>query len=286
MRKKVFITGISSGIGLDTTKVLINNGFHVYGTVRKLEDQLKLLKTFPDKLTCFRFDITDDNALDDCIMTLKTELGGQSLFALINNAGIAVPGIMHMISDEDFEKQMNVNLIATRKITNRIIPLLGGQQSLKPRIVFISSVSGIFATPFNGPYCVSKHALECLVDIYRRELKFLDIDVICIQPGPIKTKIWSKAKGRFDKYKTSVFKNIAEKADDIIEITDQQALPVSRVSMLILNILNNQKNRNRYMVHKKALLLKFVSYCLPSKCVDYLIWKNLGKSDTKSYRPV
>ena len=57
----------------------------------------------------------------------------------------------------------------------------------------ISSVSGKRSYPFVSPYTASKHALEAISDSLRRELMLHDIDVIVIEPGPIKTPIWDKA---------------------------------------------------------------------------------------------
>jgi NAD(P)-dependent dehydrogenase (short-subunit alcohol dehydrogenase family) len=194
---------------------------------------------------------------------------------------------MHLLSDEDFFRQMNVNLIATRKLTNKILPVLRtSKQNKNARIIFISSISGIFAAPFNGGYCVSKHALECLIDIYRRELKFLNIDVIAIQPGPIKSQIWNKAQGMFDQYMHGEFEAIARKADKIIQSTEKNALPVDLVSKRIHKILEMKMPKHRYMIHKNSLLFKLVAYYMPTQWVDKLIWKNLNNTDTDKYRPV
>ena len=181
---------------------------------------------------------------------------------------------------------MDVNLMATRRVTNLLIPSLRQSGSIKPKIIFISSISGVFAAPFNGAYCVSKHALECLVDIYRRELRYLGIDVISIQPGPLKTEIWRKAKGSFDRFKVGAFASIAEKADKMIQHTEKSALDLKVMTDLIIKILGAPKKKNRYMVHRNALLLKLMVNVLPSSLLDKLIWSNLDKKDAKSYRPV
>jgi NAD(P)-dependent dehydrogenase (short-subunit alcohol dehydrogenase family) len=287
MSKIVFITGVSSGIGQDAVRKFIYEGFTVFSTVRNEEDKRTLLKLYPDNHECCICDISIDDQLDNCMKSLHDFLNGRKLFALINNAGIVIPGPMHLISDEKFDKQLNVNLIATRKLTNRIIPCLESKNSeLKPRIVFISSVSGIIASPFNGPYCVSKHALECLVDIYRRELHYLGIEVVSVQPGPIKTRIWSKALGEYDIYEGSVFQSIVQKADDIIRQSEKNALDVKRVSSILHRILISKSPKTRYLIHKTPYKLKFLSKFLPDKYLDKMIWKTLGKANSKSYRPV
>ncbi len=286
MKKTVFITGVSTGIGRAFLEKLVMEGYHVIGTVRKEVDKLELERQFGEKARILICDITDNAQFDQAVEQMAQYMEGQPLYALINNAGIAVPGPMHLITDAEFEKQMDVNLMATRRVTNLLIPSLRQWGSIKPKIIFISSISGVFAAPFNGAYCVSKHALECLVDIYRRELRYLGIDVISIQPGPLKTEIWRKAKGSFDRFKVGAFASIAEKADKMIQHTEKTALDLKVMTDLIIKILGAPKKKNRYMVHRNALLLKLMVNVLPSSLLDKIIWSNLDKKDAKSYRPV
>lgn len=286
MKKTVFITGVSTGIGRAFLEKLVMEGYHVIGTVRKEADKLELERQFGEKARILICDITDNAQFDQAVEQMAQYMEGEPLYALINNAGIAVPGPMHLITDTEFEKQMDVNLMATRRVTNLLIPSLRQSGSIKPKIIFISSISGVFAAPFNGAYCVSKHALECLVDIYRRELRYLGIDVISIQPGPLKTEIWRKAKGSFDRFKVGAFASIAEKADKMIQHTEKSALDLKVMTDLIIKILGAPKKKNRYMVHRNALLLKLMVNVLPSSLLDKLIWSNLDKKDAKSYRPV
>ena len=287
MSKFVVITGVSSGIGRDTLRKLSEESYHVISTVRNESDRQEVLQAYPNNHSCIVCDITKPEDLDNFMDQFDKIVKGQQLFAIINNAGIAVPGPMHILSDEKFYKQMDVNLISTRKITNRLIPYMGNEDpKLKPKIIFISSISGIIASPFNGSYCVSKHALECMIDIYRRELHYLNIDVVSIQPGPIKTKIWSKAIGSFEQYNNTVFKDIAVKADDMIRNSERSALDVEIVSNKIHTILMASSPKIRYLIHRKPMMITIVGKLLPARILDKLMWKTLGKKDSKKYRPV
>ncbi len=62
----------------------------------------------------------------------------------------------------------------------------------KGRIVNITSVGGLVATPFMAPYCASKFALEAVSDCLRSELKPWGVDVIAIEPGSVATEIWGR----------------------------------------------------------------------------------------------
>ncbi|NNF33356.1 MAG: SDR family NAD(P)-dependent oxidoreductase [Saprospiraceae bacterium] len=282
------ISGVSSGIGLDATRILIENGFHVFGTVRKDSDKESLLNQFPDHLDVLMMDVTDDEAIEAGRKFVKESIGDETIKVLMNNAGIAVPGPLMLMSDEEFYHQINVNVLAVRKFTNAFLPMLGFQEDFPHtpgKIINISSVSGLFNNPFNGAYSISKHALESMNDVYRRELLKFGIDVIAIEPGPIKTKIWNKNIGGLDKYKDSMYGDLLKKADKMIEQAEAGALPVEDVSNLILKIVQSDKPKTRYIVHKKPLLFKIFSKWLPDRMQDRLVWKTLNKKDGK-YRPV
>ena len=206
---------------------------------------------------------------------------------MINNAGFVVPGPLELINDEDFEKQMAVNLNSVRKITNTYLPYLFKlDDEFRSKILFISSVSGVFAAPFNGAYCISKHALECMTDVYRRELRIYNIDVVSVQPGPTLTKIWDKVLGKFDAYIHSAYGEFAMKADEVIKNSKQSAYPARIVSELIYKIITTRKPKTRYMLHKRALALKILANYVPDKLVDKIIWKNLKSRESKNYRPI
>ena len=110
---------------------------------------------------------------------------------------------MALLSDEVFRAQIEVNLFGVRNVTNTFLPLLGASKDFKGtagKIINISSLSGIFNTPMNGAYCVAKHALESLGEVYRRELMMYGIQVCSIQPGPIQSKLWDKNISAMDAY--------------------------------------------------------------------------------------
>ena len=99
--KYVVVTGASSGIGRGSVKVLIQKGFHVFGTVRKQADADSLIEEFADKVTPLIFDATDVAAVKEAVVKVKSIVGGTTLSGLVNNAGVAVTGpLMHIPIDE------------------------------------------------------------------------------------------------------------------------------------------------------------------------------------------
>src|SRR5919109_487213 len=143
--QSVVVTGVSTGIGWGITKVLIQHGFRVFGSVRKTQDAERLAQEFGENFVPLLFDVTDEAAVQAAAQQVRDRLGGETLFGLVNNAGIAVPApLMHQAID-DFRHQLEVNLVSVLIVTKAFLPLLGSDRSLrgKPgRIINMSSVSG------------------------------------------------------------------------------------------------------------------------------------------------
>ena len=285
MKKNIIITGVSSGIGRDALRLLHQKGYHIFGSVRKETDAKLLIEAYPQGFTPLIFDVQDQDAVSQAAKVVYDSC--DRIDALINNAGIAVPGPLQFVSETDFEKQIDVNLKSVRRITNTFLPLLGATTDFKGapgRIINISSISGLFSSPFNGVYSISKHALESMTDVYRRELRRYGIKVMAIEPGPIKTKIWGKNLNSMKQFADTDYYDILQKANKMIENTEQNALPVTRTSNIILKCITKKHPKTRYVVHKNAFVFKIVVHYLPDKLVDWFIHRSLSKGNR--HRPV
>ena len=116
-KKYVLITGVSTGIGNDAVGYLIDNGYHIFGSVRKQEDLTRLEEQYPINFTCLQFDVTK---LDEVKLAFDKVIGfldGNKLSGLVNNAGLAIGGPMELMDDDKFRYQMEVNLFAVRNVT-------------------------------------------------------------------------------------------------------------------------------------------------------------------------
>ena len=285
MTKNIVITGVSSGIGRDALRLLHQKGYHIYGSVRKEADAKLLTETYPKHFTPLLFDVQDQDAVNQAAKRVFEACG--RINALINNAGVAVPGPLQFVTEADFERQMDINLKSVRRITNTFLPLLGTAPDFKGppgRIINISSISGLFSSPFNGVYSISKHALESMTDVYRRELRRYGIKVMAIEPGPIKTKVWGKNLNSMAQFADTDYYDILQKADKMIENTEKNALPVARTSNVILKCITKKHPKTRYIVHKNAFVFKIVANYLPDKLVDWFIHRSLSKGNR--HRPV
>ncbi|MFN2136433.1 MAG: SDR family oxidoreductase, partial [Candidatus Promineifilaceae bacterium] len=181
--KTILITGVSSGIGLATAAALVEKGYRVFGSVRREEDARQVENQLGDLFTPLLFDVTDSAAVSDAVAQLSTALDGSGLYALINNAGVVIPGPLKYMPLDDFRAHFEVNLFGLLDVTQQCLPLLGAElNSPHPpgRVINISSTSGRVAYPFMGAYAATKHALEALSDSLRREMLLYGVEVVVI----------------------------------------------------------------------------------------------------------
>ncbi len=280
--QSVVVTGVSTGIGWGITKVLIQHGFRVFGSVRKTQDAERLAKEFGDGFVPLLFDVTDEPAVQAAALQVREQLNGETLFGLVNNAGIAVPGpLMHLPTD-DFRHQIEVNLVSVLIVTKAFLPLLGTDRSLrgKPgRIINISSVGGKFGSPFLGAYAASKHGLEGFSESLRLELMLYGIDVIIVGPGSVATPIWDKAEKvdlSTSTYADTEYAEAAKRLQEYMVRNGRNGYPPEKVGEVVWHALTISNPRVRYAVIPGSSFSRIIQMLLPKRVVDRFIARNLG----------
>ena len=164
-------------------------------------------------------------------------------------------------------------------VTKAFSKLLGCSNNAinKGKIIMISSVSGKRAYPFVGPYTASKHALEGLSDSLRRELMIYGVDVVLVEPGPIKTAIWDKAPDPNNSpFSGSIYESALRKFHSFFINKGKNGLDADRVGELILRIINNSRPKARYVITQERLINYTLPGILPTRFLDKLISNGLG----------
>ncbi len=286
--RTVLITGVSTGIGKSIAEILINNKFFVIGSVRKKEDASYLKEKYSDKFEYVIFDVTNKDAIENSKKEVKSIIDKNKsyLCCVINNAGVALGGPLRYLDVEVYKKQFEVNYFGLINVTKTFLDLLidSNRYPLKNKIINIGSISGKRSYPFVGPYTSSKFALEGLTDSLRRELLIHDIDVVLIEPGPIKTEIWNKVPDIEDNpfFKTE-YGDALRKFNDVYVKMGKYGLHPDLVGKLALKILLTNKPKTRYVITPAKLMNYIIPGFLPDRWVDRLVGKMLGlikKSNT------
>ena len=180
--RTVLVTGASSGIGAACAARLARRGWRVLAGVRREGDA-------PAATEAVLLDVTDESQ----VAALRERL--DELHGLVNNAGVALAAPLEVVPIDELRRQLDVNLVGQVAVTQAALPAL---RRARGRVVFIGSIAGRSALPFLGPYAASKHALEAIADSLRVELTPFGIHVTIVEPGTIRTPIWTKSAARAD----------------------------------------------------------------------------------------
>ncbi len=275
----IVITGTSTGIGYAAALKFVNEGYRVFGSVRKSEDGVRLAQELGPQFTPLDFDVTRHDEIYAARDKVADILESEGVDLLINNAGMAVSGPTMFIPIEDYRYQFEVNLFGLIETTKAFLPLLGAVKDCKHppgKIMNISSVAGQLVFPFMGPYAASKHAVEGFSHTLRRELMIFGIDVIIIAPGSIKTPIWEKVEDLTDEVMESMYGEVVSRFRSGFVREAEEGLEVQDFVDDLFKIYLKRRPKARYaMLNKKWIKWTVPRYLFSHRFLDRYIKKIL-----------
>jgi NAD(P)-dependent dehydrogenase (short-subunit alcohol dehydrogenase family) len=187
-----FVTGASTGFGLEFVRGAARRGDRVTATSRDPEGLANIVSDLGDGVRAVGLDVTDKTACETVLREGAEWLG--SLDVLVNNAGYGQFGRVEELSEAECRDQMEVNFFGALWLTLAALPIMRAQGS--GHIVQISSVGGVGAFPGIGIYHASKWALEGVSESLAQEVAPFGIKVTLVEPGPFRT-LWGHANARF-----------------------------------------------------------------------------------------
>jgi len=265
--KTVLVTGAASGIGLAITEYLAQKGDKVIATDSNKEALADL--NGRQNITTFYLDVTDSKSISD----VKDIIGEipQGLDVLVNNAGIFVGGPFVEMSEKDVEEIIDVNVLGVFRVSKILFPLL---LENKGRIINVGSEAGRISFPLNGPYSMSKYALEAFSDSLRRELMFLGIKVIHLQVGAVNTAMLERTYRCYTEdidIEKTLLPNLVEKVIPTCEKEFDRCAEPKDIAKAIYRILHRKRPKARYKIRNNTgrRLMEF----LPSSLIDFALLK-------------
>lgn len=250
----VFITGISSGFGLETARLLSQEGHIVYGTVRRLVEPLP-------QVNYFQVDVRDKQAVTDAVRQVVEKEG--RIDVLVNNAGMGIGGPLEFATEEEVRLQMDTNFMGLVHCVDAVLPYMRQQKSGK--IIALSSIGGLMGLPFQGFYSASKFAIEGYCEALRLETQKQGIKVVVLRPGDFATGFTGSRKKVVDPAALEAYP-IYKTAIEKVEHDENGGLKPVVLAQKISKIIRKKNSRNGYVVasfeQKLSVLLKRV---LPSK---------------------
>ncbi|MCQ8277635.1 oxidoreductase [Acetobacteraceae bacterium KSS8] len=260
----VFITGVSSGIGAATARLLGAAGYRVFGGARDPER----IQAAPgvELVAC---DVRDEISVRTAVDQIIDRAG--RIDVLVNNAGVSLAGPIEATSVEEAQALFDTNVFGALRTIRSVLPDMRARRS--GLIVNVSSVLGFLPAPFMGLYAASKHAIEGLSETLDHEVRNLGIRVVLLEPSFTRTNLDLGSK------RTAAV--IADYADALARshrAVVQQIATAPRpetVAEKIAAIIKGP-HRLREPADRRARLLRTLRRYAPVKGVDSSLRKTFG----------
>lgn len=261
-KRVVVITGGTSGIGLEISKIYKNNGDIVCVLAYDISKN-------DDEKDLYCCDVTNEEQVKRCIEKIGNKY--QKIDIVINCAGYGIAGALELTPTENAKKQFDTNFFGTYCINKYAIPFM----KEKSCIVNLSSACALFALPYRGLYCSSKVAVDMYSKCLRMELAPSKIKVISICPGDVKTNFSKNRVKVFNtnqRYGDSIQKSIAK-----AESNQDRRMEPSMVAKRIVKFASKKNPKPMYIIGAKTKFLYFLSRILPQSMMLKFTNKKYGK---------
>ncbi|MGN0102131.1 SDR family NAD(P)-dependent oxidoreductase [Dietzia sp. CH92] len=235
----VVITGAGGGLGAATAALYADRGWRV----------VAVDLTAPPGgtgISSLAADVTDSASLAAVADHVRTEHGRLDL--VVTFAGVLGIGPLAETDPERVQHVLDVNVMGTVRTVHALWDLL---RETGGRVVLISSETGPqHGMPMNGAYAMSKHAIEAYGDALRRELMFLGMDVVLVQPGPFRTGMTASIRRRFQESTVpgSPFAAMAAVMGEMAAGEDDKATDPTVLAEAVWRAGTTARPRHRYAV--------------------------------------
>jgi short-subunit dehydrogenase len=271
----VLITGCSSGIGRAAALSLHQAGFTVYATARKTS----ALTGLSDRgLRTLALDVTDEESMTQAVAAVEADAGAVGV--LINNAGYGLYGPVEQQSMAEIRREFETNFFGLVRLTQLVLP--GMRRREQGRILNVSSMGGRVTLPGGAFYHASKYAVEALSDALRMEVAQFGIDVVLIEPGPVKTP-WNDVAAAslpagpdddpYRAYKAAVGASFGRTQAGLMGRLGSTSEDIAKV---ITQAVTARRPRPRYLINPVAKGIVAMNRMLPARAYDSVVRRQYG----------
>ena len=252
MNRKIFVTGATSGIGLECARAFAQDGDNVLIAGRRADCLAAIKEDFEQqygiRVDTLVLDVSKREDVDAKVKAAIEAFGG--IDVLVNNAGLA-QGLdpFQDSTVEDAVTMINTNVLGLLYVTKAVLPFMIDKN--EGHIVNMGSTAGIYAYPGGAVYCATKAAVKMLADGIRMDTIATDIKVTTIQPGIVETP-FSEVRFHGDAERAkSVYAGIeAVQPEDVADVVLYVTNQPKRLQISDVTIMANQQAAG-FMVHKK-----------------------------------
>lgn len=259
----IFFTGATGGLGSECVKALAARGYTVFAVGTNTE-KLAALGDLANVIPVSA-DVSDGISLQSARTTVEGYT--DKLYAIINFAGLT--GFCSMVEGDSVEltdKLLQVNVMGMVRVNRIFFDMVHAGHG---RIINCSSEAGwMTPQPFAAPYFLSKYAVEAYSDSLRRELMYLGIPVIKLQPGSFKTRLLDNINSQFEKTlsETKYYKNVLTRMKPLMTQELSGGSDPRKLAAVLVKAVKSEHPRLKYRVGTGKLLA--LLEILPDRWLD------------------
>jgi len=275
----ILITGAARGIGHELATRAAARNDTVFAVVRKESDRGRFASVA--NMHTIVMDVADTRSVEAGFAEVDRLLAGRPLDAIINAAAISRPSVIEIASVAEFEQTLNTNALGSLRVLKAAIPRLRGHGG---RLLLLTSLWGKTSGALLGAYCASKHAIESLADTARRETAGMNLHIVLIEPGVVKTDMLSTQSVETESLlkqmsptQASLYGTLYRRYAKLTGSAGGAAISTVQCAEQIEKALFARRPRTRYRVGRDAKIVCFLAWLLPDRWMDGLMGLSLNR---------
>ena len=274
----LLVTGAGRGIGNTMVKRASARGDTVFAAVRKQADFDKfagMAGVHPVLM-----DVSSDASVEAAFAEIDRLLAGKPLNGVAHCAAVQPSGTIEVLPVSTFADVLNNNTLGSLRVLKGSIPRLRGHDG---RIVLVTSLWGRAASPMLAPYCASKHAIEAIADVARRETIGMNMHVIVAQPGVVHTDMADQEAANAARSLEALspehkqrYGNMYRRYENLVKGGQKGGISADEASAQIERALTAARPKRRYRFGMDSKAVVFLQWLLPDSWMDFALGKSVN----------
>lgn len=246
MKRTIFITGASAGLGKATARLFHAAGWQVIATMRNPDNETDLVEL--SNIILLKLDVTNKQEIDNTIHQVVQQY---QVDVVVNNAGYGLIGVLEAFTDEQILRQLHTNLLGTIRVSRAFTPYF--REKKAGLFINISSMLGLVGYPTCSVYAATKFGMDGFSESLAYELAPFNIGVKIVAPGGIQTDFAGRS---MDSAMHPAYRQLMDKvAEGFSEERIKQFSTAEQIAATIFEAATDQKDQLRYIAGEDAMAL-------------------------------